>query len=80
MCGQVWCPILRVSDLLLTHPSAHTHMEQYCGARGAVGGLVPHLSPGIERVLNIHSPPPQSLPDLRLEPTTFGLQGLLSIL
>ncbi len=54
-CGQIWCPILWICALHLTHPSAHTqqwthtHREhtpgavgsQCCGARGAVGGSVP---------------------------------------
>ncbi len=54
-CGQVWCPILGICALHLTHPSAHTHSSekwtnththgavgsQCCGAQGAVGGLVP---------------------------------------
>ncbi len=49
VCGQVWWPILGICPLHLTHPSAHsqqwTHTwssgQPYCGARGAVGGLVP---------------------------------------
>ncbi len=50
VCGQVWWPILGICALHLTHPSAHTHSSEHtpgavgsqsCGARGAVGGLVP---------------------------------------
>ncbi len=65
----------------------HTHCEhtpgavgsQCCGARGAVGGTVPcsRVSPQSwywrwRRALVIHSPHLQFLPDLRLEPATFG--------
>ncbi len=100
MCGQVWCPILGICALHLTHPSAHTqqwthtHREHTpgavgshlcCGARGAFGGLVPcSRAPQSwywvwERALDIHSPHRQFLPDLRLEPTSFGLKVRLSI-
>ncbi len=77
VCGQVWWPILGICALHLTHPSAHTHSSEHtpeavgsqcCGAQGAETlAQGSHLSRG-------HSPHLQSLPDLRLEPTTFGLQ------
>ncbi len=63
----------------------HTHTPRAagshwcCGTRGAVGGLVPcsRVSPKSWywgwTALDIDSPHLQSLPDLRLEPTTFGL-------
>ncbi len=82
VCGQVWWPILEICALHLSI-QVHTHSSEH--TPGAVGGSVPcsrsHLSRGIEmeRVLVIHSPHQQSLPDLRLEPTTFGLQVQLSI-
>ncbi len=80
------------SDLTLqvhTHSSEHTPGavgQPYCGTRGAVGGSVPcsrvsqPLSRGIEveRARVIHSPHRQSLPDLGIEPATFGLQVQLS--
>ncbi len=53
------------------------------GAVGGFGALLKGLNSvtvlRVERVLVIHSPHLQSLPDLRLEPTTFGLQVQLSI-
>ncbi len=66
----------------------NTHCEHAPGAvgshcssaRGAIGGsgaLVKGTSVmvlKVERVLFIHNPHLQSLPDLRFEPTTFGLQ------
>ncbi len=69
-CDQVQWPILGISALDLTHPSAHTPWthtrssgQPYCcGARGAVGGLVlcSRVSPqswysGWKRALVIHS-------------------------
>ncbi len=75
-----------------THSSEHTHCEHTpgavgshlcCSTRGAVAVWClaqGHLSRGIEveRALYIHSPHLQSLPDLRLELTTFGLRVRLS--
>ncbi len=59
------------------------------GTRGAVGGSVPcsRMLKGltsvivlkVERALVIHTPHRQFLPNLRLEPATFGLQVRLSI-
>ncbi len=74
-----------------THTPPHTentHPEQwacilYCGTRGAVGGSVPCSRAPQSwywgRALYIHSPHLQFLPNLRLEPMTFGLQVRLSI-
>ncbi len=93
VCGQVWWPILGICPLHLTHPSAHsqqwTHTwssgQPYCGARGAVGGSVPcsRVSPQSWywrwREHLLFTPPHlQSLPDLGIEPATFGLQVQLS--
>ncbi len=93
VCGQVWWPILGICPLHLTHPSAHsqqwTHTwssgQPYCGTRGAVGGIGALLKGltsvvvlKVERALVIHSPHRQSLPDLGIEPATFGLQVQLS--
>ncbi len=81
-------PILEICALHLTHPSAHTpgavDSHLCCSARGAVGSSVPcSRAPrrGIKRwrVLYIHSPDLQFLPDLRLETATFELQVPLSI-
>ncbi len=75
-------------SLHLTHPKwTHTRSSgQPCyGARGAVGGFGvllkdTHLSRGIEggESAGYSLPHQQSLPDLRFEPTTFGLQVRLS--
>ncbi len=62
--GKVWCPILGICALHLTHPSAHTHTHTHthtpmssgqpycCGAQGEVGGSVltqgSQISRGIE--------------------------------
>ncbi len=91
---QVWWPILKISPLHLTHPSAHTqqwvvntHTEQWAAIAPAPGEQlgVRALLKGtsvvvlkVERVLFIHNPHLQSLPDLRFEPATFGLQVWLS--
>ncbi len=89
-CGQVWWPILRICALHLTHPSAHTNSSEHTHTHrehtpGAVGGSVPcsRVWPQSwywrrRRALVIHSPHRQFLPDLRLEPATFGLQVRLS--
>ncbi len=69
-----------------THSSEHTHTpgavgsHLRCGSPGAVGGSGALLKgtsvmvSKVERALYIHSPHLQSLPDMRLEPTTFGLR------
>ncbi len=96
---QVWWPILEISPLHLTHPSAHTqqwvvnthtvntHPEQWAAIAPAPGeqlgfGALLKGTSGmvlkVERVLFIHNPHLQSLPDLRFEPATFGLQVCLS--
>ncbi len=65
-----------------THPSSG---QPCCGARGAVGGSVALLKGltsvvvlRVERAHLLFTPPPTSLPDLRFEPATFGLQVQLS--
>ncbi len=88
-CGQVWWPILGICALHLTHPSAHTQQWTHTWSSGqpmlwrpgsswGFGALLKGLTSvvvlKVERALDIHSPHQQSLPDLRLEPTTFGLQ------
>ncbi len=91
---QVWWPILEIGPLHLTHPSAHTqqwvvntHPEQWAAIAPAPGEQLGvlclaqgHLSHGIEGGESaVHSQSHlQSLPDLRFEPTTFGLQVWLS--
>ncbi len=84
VCGKVWWPILGICALHLTHPSAHTQQwthtrssGQPMGSSWGFGALLKGLTSVV--VLVIHSPHLQSLPDLRLEPTTFGLQVRLSI-
>ncbi len=61
--------------------STHTHIvnTQRCGAHGVFRGSCLALGSHSwywrwKRALYIHSPHLQSLPDLRIEPTTFGLQ------
>ncbi len=59
--------------------SEHTHCEhtrQRPGSNWGFGALLKGTSVVVlkeERVLFIHNPHLQSLPDLRFEPTTFGL-------
>ncbi len=74
--GRTRGPETGDQEMHLIPPSEHTHKR---GAQGAVGGSVPcsRVSP--------HSPQPtftpphlQSLPDMSLEPTTFGVQVRLS--
>jgi len=67
----------------------NTHPEQWAANTAAPGEQLGvwrlaqgHFSRGIEggeRVLVIHSPHQQFLPDRRLEPVTFGLQVRLFI-
>ncbi len=63
------------SESSLIAAAPREHLRVWCLAQGF------HLSCGIEggRVLVIHSPHQQFLPNLRLEPATFGLQVRLSI-
>ncbi len=69
-----------------THPeqwaaNAAAPREQFGAPRGfgaLLKGLTSVVVLKVERALDIHSPHLQSLPDLRLEPTTFGLQARLS--
>ncbi len=90
---QVWWPILEIGPLHLTHPSAHTqqwvvnthtvntHPEQWAAIAPAPSALLKGTSVmvlKVERVLFIHNSHLQSLPDLRFEPATFGLQVWLS--
>ncbi len=89
---QVWWPILEIGPLHLTHPSAHTQqwthtrssgqlLLQRPGSNWGFGALLKGTSVmvlKVERVPFIHNPHFQSLPDLRLEPATFGLQVWLS--
>ncbi len=72
-----------------THTVVNIHLEQWAANAAAPGsswgfgallkGLTSVVVLRVERVLVIHSPHLQSLPDLRLKPTTFGLQVQLSI-
>ncbi len=65
------------------NPSMCTHTVVHLGSSWGFGALLKGLTSvvilRVERVLVIHSPHLQSLPDLRFEPTTFGLQVQLSI-
>ncbi len=72
-----------------THTVVNIHMEQWAANAAAPGEQLgvrclaqgSHLSRGIEggESTGYSLPHLQSLPDLRLEPTTFGLQVQLSI-
>ncbi len=80
---QVWWPILEIGALHLTHPSAHTQqwVVNMQGSNRGFGALLKGTSVvvlRVERALVNHYPHQQSLPDLRFEPTTFGLQVQLS--
>ncbi len=67
-----------------TAVNTHTHREHTPGSWEAVGGPVPCSRAlqscywGLKRALEIHTPHRQSLPDPRLELTTFGLRVQLS--
>ncbi len=84
---RIECSVINPSKVH-THSSEHTHSvnthtpvgSQSCDTRGAVGGFSVLLSRGIEDEESaVHSPPHlQFLPDLRLEPATFGLRVRLS--
>ncbi len=71
------------------HTHTHTHtrssgqpMLRRPGSSWGFGALLKGLTSvvvlRVEKPLDIHSPHLQSLPDLRLEPATFGLQVRLS--
>ncbi len=81
---QIWWPILEIGALHLTHPSAHTQqwvVNTHPGSNWGLGALLKGTSVmvlKVERVLFIHNSHLQSLPDLRFEPATFGLQVWLS--
>ncbi len=83
--SDVWpSMVTHTQNLCSAFPSNWTHTQsehtpgavgsKCCGARGAVGALLKE-----ERALIIHSPHLQFLPDLRLEPASFGLQVWLSM-
>ncbi len=71
-----------------TLTAVNTHPEQWAailrrpGSRWGIGALLKGLTSvvvlKVERALVIHSPHRQSLPDLGIEPATFGLQVQLS--
>ncbi len=71
-----------------TLTAVNTHLVQWAailrrpGSSWGIGALLKGLTSvvvlRVERALVIHSPHRQSLPDLRFEPATFGLQVQLS--
>ncbi len=71
-----------------TLTAVNTHLEQWAailrrpGSSWGIGALLKGLTSvvvlKVERALVIHSPHLQSLPDLGIEPATFGLQVQLS--
>ncbi len=71
-----------------TLTAVNTHLEQWAailrrpGSSWEIGALLKGLTSvvvlKVERALVIHSPHQQSLPDLGIEPATFGLQVQLS--
>ncbi len=71
-----------------TLTAVNTHLEQWAailrrpGSSWGIGALLNGLTSvvvlKVERALVIHSPHRQSLPDLGIEPATFGLQVQLS--
>ncbi len=91
-CGQVWLPNSGICALHLPILSAHiqqwTHTQPehwatiYAAAPGKQLGVrclaQGHMVSRAERVVYIHSPHLQPLPDLRLELATFGLRVRLS--
>ncbi len=72
-----------------THTHTHTHTSGHpfvlwqpgssWGFSVLLKGLTSEIVLRVERLLNIHSYHLQPLPDLRLEPATFGLQVRYSI-
>ncbi len=85
-CGQVWWPKLEISAH--TQQWTHTHPEQWAAIYAAVPGSSLGLGAllkgtevmvlRVEKVLDIHSPHLQFLPDLRLKLATFCLRVRLS--
>ncbi len=65
-----------------THPEQWAAMLRRPGSSWGIGALLKGLTSvvvlKVERALVIHSPHRQSLPDLGIEPATFGLQVQLS--
>ncbi len=65
-----------------THPEQWAAMLRRPGSSWGIGALLKGLTSvvvlKVERTLVIHSPHRQSLPDLGIEPATFGLQVQLS--
>ncbi len=65
-----------------THPEQWAAILQRPGSSWGIGALLKGLTSvvvlKVERALVIHSPHRQSLPDLGIEPATFGLQVQLS--
>ncbi len=65
-----------------THPEQWAAMLRRPGSSWGIGALLKGLTSvmvlRVERALVIHSPHRQSLPDLGIEPATFGLQVRLS--
>ncbi len=65
-----------------THPEQWAAMLRHPGSSWGFGALLKGLTSvmvlRVERALVIHSPHRQSLPDLGIEPATFGLQVRLS--
>ncbi len=67
ICGQVWCRILRICALHLTHPSAHRQPEQWAAIAATPGvrclAQRSHLSRGIKGGENVRcSRPPPTIP------------------
>ncbi len=67
-----------------TLTAVNTHLEQWAamlrrpGSSALLKGLTSVVVLKVERALVIHSPHRQYLPDLGIEPATFGLQVQLS--
>ncbi len=65
-----------------THPEQWAAILRHPGSSWGIGALLKGLTSvvvlKVERALVIHSPNRQSLPDLGIEPATFGLQVQLS--
>ncbi len=80
-------PSAHTQQWVVNTNTVNTHLEhwqpllQRPGSNWGFGALLKGTSVmvlKVERVLFIHNPHLQSLPDLRFEPTTFGLQVWLS--
>ncbi len=77
ICGQVWCRILRICALHLTHPSAHTDnrssgqpLLRRPGFGALLDGLTSVVVSKVERTFVVHALHRQFLPDPRFKPTT----------